>query len=411
MKWYFCWSQDSEFRLDHDWKNLIRVAVESARLNTTLEPNFVYDGEKSDFTEELQARGVNVIFHRVSFASALALHNPAPEFLAVARGAFLRFDIPLVADEADEFVLYTDADVIFRSEPDLRGYYPLFFAAAPQFDRGRKSDLNSGVMLLNLKTFRSIHEKLVDYAVKNLHVGLDQEILRLFVGQDYVLLPDMFNWKPYWGTNDEAPIIHWHGPKPATVAGLLDGSVAVTHDAWRDLFERDHGAYRYYVEMHKALLRSYHGAKPAGTLAGPANISRGKPATQSSHCTWSFAPTAEADAAGAVNGVLDGTRKFHTDSEDNPWWQVDLGGIATISEIHVHNTTEHTQDRFRDFTISVSIDGDAWVELAEKRDGEVVGEPYIWNGPGTAWARFVRVTLLGHNYLHLAQVEVFGRLP
>jgi len=40
-----------------------------------------------------------------------------------------------------------------------------------------------------------------------------------------------------------------------------------------------------------------------------------------------------------------------------------------------------------------------------------VGKPYIWNGPGTAWARFVRVTLLGHNYLHLAQVEVFGRLP
>jgi len=143
----------------------------------------------------------------------------------------------------------------------------------------------------------------------------------------------------------------------------------------------------------------------------PDSISRGKRAMQSSHCEWSFAPTPEQDAAGAVNGVLDGTRKFHTDLEDNPWWQVDLGGIATITEIHVHNTRDHAQDRFRDFSLSVSIDGSSWVELAEKRDDVPLAEPYIWAGPGTAWARYVRVTLLGRNYLHLDQVEVFGRLP
>jgi hypothetical protein len=40
-----------------------------------------------------------------------------------------------------------------------------------------------------------------------------------------------------------------------------------------------------------------------------------------------------------------------------------------------------------------------------------VEAPVVWAGPGTAWARFVRVTLLGRNFLHLNQVEVFGRLP
>ena len=145
--------------------------------------------------------------------------------------------------------------------------------------------------------------------------------------------------------------------------------------------------------------------------ARPDSISRGKRAMQSSCSEWSFAPTPEQDAAGAVNGVLDGTRKFHTDLEDKPWWQVDLGGIATITEIHVHNTRDHAQDRFRDFSLSVSIDGSSWVELAEKRDDMPLAEPYIWAGPGTAWARYVRVTLLGRNYLHLDQVEVFGRLP
>ncbi len=147
------------------------------------------------------------------------------------------------------------------------------------------------------------------------------------------------------------------------------------------------------------------------TAARQDNISRNKRASQSSHCAHSFAPTLEADAAGGVNGVLDGTRNFHTDSEENPWWQVDLGGIATITEIHVINTTDDTQHRFRDFALGVSIDGSAWVEVLEKRDGAAVTAPVVWNGPGTAWARFVRVTLLGREFLHLNQVEVFGRLP
>jgi hypothetical protein len=141
------------------------------------------------------------------------------------------------------------------------------------------------------------------------------------------------------------------------------------------------------------------------------NISRGKKATQSSHCVHSFAPSLDEDAAGGVNGVLDGARKFHTDREENPWWQVDLGGIATITEIHVINTTDNLRGRFRDFALSVSIDGGTWVALLEKRDGAVVEAPVVWAGPGTAWARYVRVTLLGHDFLHLNQVEVFGRLP
>lgn len=152
---------------------------------------------------------------------------------------------------------------------------------------------------------------------------------------------------------------------------------------------------------------------PPGLLATLAtrqdNISRFKPATQSSHSSWSFGPDKEADAARALNGVLDGTRQFHTDIEENPWWQVDLGGIATITEIHIHNTRDATSARFRDFALSVSIEGTAWVDLLEKRDGVPVGAPVVWAGPGTAWARFVRVTLLGRNFLHLSQVEVFGR--
>jgi hypothetical protein len=52
------------------------------------------------------------------------------------------------------------------------------------------------------------------------------------------------------------------------------------------------------------------------------------------------------------------------------------------------------------------------MEIARKEDGAVVGgvgsTPFIWNGPGTAFGRYVRITLLGRDYLHLDQVEVFG---
>jgi len=35
--------------------------------------------------------------------------------------------------------------------------------------------------------------------------------------------------------------------------------------------------------------------------------------------------TAEQDAAGGVDGVKNGSWGFHTDNENDPWWQVDLG--------------------------------------------------------------------------------------
>ncbi|OYV39646.1 MAG: hypothetical protein B7Z80_06675 [Rhodospirillales bacterium 20-64-7] len=405
MKWFFCWCQETESRTDHDWPNLIRATVQSAA-HTGLDPHMLYDGVETPFIAELRNRGVKVIFHRLSFADALSRHRPGDErYHAVARGAFLRFDIPLVCQGDDEFVLYTDADVMFRATPDFRGYRPDMIAAAPQFERGNRADMNSGVMLINLPKFRAALPGLVRFATENLALGLDQEVLRAWLGHDYLLLPDIYNWKPYWGQNADAPIVHWHGPKPVTVAELLTGGAA-QHRDWQILFERDAQAYRGFVLEYLGLLATY------GAADGTIPISRSKPARQSSlyrlpDGTAPFPPEA------VVDGVLTGARKCHTAFEAAPWWQVDLGGMAQIVEIRVHNTTDATASRCRNLSLAVSIDGEAWAELAAKRDGEIVGQAeraYVWSGPGAAFGRFVRVTLLGTGYLHLAQVEVFGRL-
>jgi hypothetical protein len=153
-------------------------------------------------------------------------------------------------------------------------------------------------------------------------------------------------------------------------------------------------------------------AKADISIANPNQpISRYKPATQSSVFENALPGGHAGNASGATNGRITGGRKFHTQEEQNPWWQVDLGAFVTIREIHVYNTTDHTADRCKNLAISVSIDGEYWAELARTPEGEVIGgkttAPYKWAGPGTAWGRYVRVTLLGVGYLHLDQVEVF----
>lgn len=411
MKWFFCWCQDTDFRDDHNWKDLIRASVESAQKNTTLEPNFIYDGEKSEFTDELTSKGVNVIFHKLSFTKEIMQFKPDDSgWQAVARGAFLRFDIPLVTDSRDDFVLYTDADVIFMRNPDFLGYNPKFIAATSESIRGTKADFNSGVMLINLPFFRKIHADLIAFTTKNFDIALkfalDQGILKYYMKEDYLLLPEIYNWKPYWGINNEAFIVHWHGPKPETIGKLLNGKIETTHQGWMHLYKKDKNAYKFYLNRHMSVMKSIFGIK---------NVARGKNATQSSVSQWSTAPVPEIDASGAVNGVINGLQGFHTEIEDSPWWMVDLGGMFSISEINVFNRLDLPPDiplRAARLAIEIGPDADHLAEVFRRETDEPFGgadgNPLIWAPPAPVTGRFVRIRLLTHNYLHLDQVEIYG---
>jgi hypothetical protein len=179
-----------------------------------------------------------------------------------------------------------------------------------------------------------------------------------------------------------------------------------------------------YVEKVKAQIAVIAGQKIVPAPEQPVateklreqNIAFGKPATQSSVSEWSLYPTPEQDAGGAVNGRVDGKRKFHTANEENPWWQVDLGEASVISEIRIYNTIEpNVRDRFKKFKIFIGFDLDSLVEVFCKDDELPVNgmdsRPLIWKPASSAWGRFVRITLLGTGFLHLDQVEVYGRLP
>jgi hypothetical protein len=223
--------------------------VRSAQRNTTLEPHLIYDGEENAFISALRSMRVRIIPHRVSFYDALAEYSANKDrwYLPIASGAFLRLDIPII-ETKEELVLYTDCDVIFRRQPNFfRSDPPTYFGATSESATKAHKDMNSGVMLVNVPQMRIDHRELTKFVGNNLHLGFDQEILRNFYGNRYDPIDRSFNWKPYWGVNPKAQIVHWHGPKPAFVRKLLADPTLAAPDRWRALFNRNRAAYAHYL--------------------------------------------------------------------------------------------------------------------------------------------------------------------
>lgn len=117
----------------------------------------------------------------------------------------------------------------------------------------------------------------------------------------------------------------------------------------------------------------------------------------------------EEDAAGACDGIKDGKWGFHTDAENRPWWQVDLGQRCDLDHALIFNRCDSVADRASRLTVLVSDDGKDFRQVYQ-HDGSVFyghsdGKP-LRASLGTA-GRFVRLQLPAKNYLHLDEVEIF----
>jgi hypothetical protein len=141
-------------------------------------------------------------------------------------------------------------------------------------------------------------------------------------------------------------------------------------------------------------------------------LSRGKPCTQSSLSEWSTGATLEEDAGAAVNGKIDGTQKFHTEKEINPWWQVDLEETCAVTRIVIYNAAFHTRDRLKNFEILASDNAADWGVIVVKSDDLPVGSlltgPFIVDFDEPISFRYMRIMMVGENFFHLDQVEIYG---
>jgi hypothetical protein len=150
-------------------------------------------------------------------------------------------------------------------------------------------------------------------------------------------------------------------------------------------------------------------AKKIGEV--PDTLSFGKYSMQSS-TGWG------GDSRRAVDGIVDGafsTKSVsHTLKDENPWWQVDLGNVYKIDKIQVFNRTDCCVGRLNGAKVMVSdwpFTGDPMQVL--KGDGISrfdIGKAkpkneLLINKTG----QFVRIQLPRSDYLHLAEVVVFGK--
>jgi lipopolysaccharide biosynthesis glycosyltransferase len=255
LKWYFCLNQGAKNLYQHE----IRAAVNSAIENTNLRPHFIYDGTPDDLTEWLEARGVKVIYHKASFASAF------DDFVSDSTGAFLRIDVPIIETE-DDFILYTDTDVIFNKNIILDEIgRPELFSASTQIDYDDWFVFNSGVMIMNVKNMKAEHKHITDYIYK-MHKGQiwhrgiqDQEILNDLYLKDekYTKLNQLYNHKPYWGINKDAYIVHYHGPKPYYMQQLLDENTEIW-STFQELLNKSFMGYKYYYALFEEYCSEIH---------------------------------------------------------------------------------------------------------------------------------------------------------
>lgn len=243
MKWYFACNDKSP-----DFFPLIKAAVNSAMKNTDLELHFIYDGEENELTQWLKEHRVKIIHHRVSFYDALEKHYDA-KMLAIASGAFLRCDIPIIEME-DEFVLYTDCDVLFLKD-FKNNINPKYFACSSQVSKNNFTDFNTGVMIMNVKELRKSHGQFCNFIVKNLNIlnTFDQTAYQIFYSGKNTHLPIIYNHKPYWGVDEKAVIVHFHGCKPTTFASEETlKNLPYTH---YQLYKKNPKAYDFYLDLYR----------------------------------------------------------------------------------------------------------------------------------------------------------------
>jgi len=253
MKWYACLNAPA---LDRYAEHL-RVAVRTAIDIAGLEPHIVFDGEEDQLRAVLGPdEAVHIHRRRSSLIEAIEATPEAPGWSrAVAAGALLRLDIPLI-ETSDEFVLYTDCDVLFARRVELSPLRPRLFAAAPMHEPHEWSQLCSGVLLLNVPAMRAEYGALMRRARDSLGRAhhYDQELLNEHFEGRWDHLPIHMHWKPYWGVEWDAAIVHFHGPK-ADDARLL-ATAPRGDDLFGLLYRRDPAGYAHFLRFYDTAARA-----------------------------------------------------------------------------------------------------------------------------------------------------------
>ena len=147
----------------------------------------------------------------------------------------------------------------------------------------------------------------------------------------------------------------------------------------------------------------------------PVNVAPGGTASQSSTLNIPVNLSASQAIDGNRNGNFSAGSLSHSDFDNQPWWQVDLGARFTISRVDVFNREDCCASSLQDFYVLVSevpFGNSSLAALLSNPNVTAVQTAGIGGRPSevaiNATGRYVRVQLPSVEYLQLAEVEVLG---
>jgi hypothetical protein len=122
----------------------------------------------------------------------------------------------------------------------------------------------------------------------------------------------------------------------------------------------------------------------------------------------------EEDAAGGVDGRINGQWGFHTENQDKPWWQVDLGASQALDSVVLYNRCDGDgafAGRNAHIMVLLSEDGKKFEQVYQHDGKTFLGftdkKPLIVDLK-SAKGRFLRLQLPDKNYFHLDEVQVYA---
>mgnify|MGYP003289729704 CR=1 FL=1 len=264
LKCYFAFSNDIEN--NQVYVDMLSACLSSAKKNTTLDLHCLYDGEKSDkLYNILSDYNVHTHICRIPFENFIYdlysesyMNEKFGSIISEAslRSRFLRFLVSEIEKE-DEYVLYCDTDVIFLQDITLADFpkLPKYVLGAPEFKKSDFSYFNAGVMLINVKEASKKYQDFLSMIKSKKYAQCfeccDQGYLNDLYKNEWEHLPLEYNWKPYWGKNVNAKIIHFHGVKPNSLVLSSIGWLQYLPEASYDGFYYYYNSFCDYVEIDR----------------------------------------------------------------------------------------------------------------------------------------------------------------
>lgn len=131
-------------------------------------------------------------------------------------------------------------------------------------------------------------------------------------------------------------------------------------------------------------------------LLRPRDLAKGAPFRTSS--TWAVCRPAEHLCGSSVTDIF-----FHTNEDDQPFIEYDLGAPRELASVRVTNR-DVLRDRAVPLVLEVSDDGKRYLELARRTEEFDRWYPHF----RTTKARFVRLRAARRTILHFERVEIYG---